>query len=167
MKLLTTLFIAALLMVGLAAQPAAAQQSACKKGNTGQVVGTLAGAGLGAILGRKIDGGRNRGLGTLLGGAAGALIGNRIGAALDKCEQEKVNNATLAAVNDPQPGKEQTWQSETRPGVGGKISAGAPQKLADGRECRPVRRVSYVNGEEIRESPTLCRVPPRAEWTMA
>ena len=160
------IIVAALVWLGLVAAPAAAQQSGCRRGDTGKIAGTVIGAGLGAILGRKIDGGRNRGLGTVLGGAAGALVGNRIGASLDRCEQEKVNDATLAAVNDPQPGKEQTWRSDTRPGVGGKISAGAPEKLADGRECRPVRRVSYVNGEEIRENPTLCRVPPQTNWSM-
>ena len=43
-------------------------------GTTGLIVGAAAGA----LLGRAIDGGRERTLGTLLGGAAGALIGREI-----------------------------------------------------------------------------------------
>lgn len=43
-------------------------------GTTGLLIG---GAG-GALLGRAIDGGRNRALGTILGGAAGALAGRAI-----------------------------------------------------------------------------------------
>ena len=41
-------------------------------------VGLLVGGAAGALLGREIDGGRNRTLGTILGAAAGALIGKEI-----------------------------------------------------------------------------------------
>lgn len=37
--------------------------------------GTIIGAGLGALIGRGIDSGRNRGAGTILGAIAGALLG--------------------------------------------------------------------------------------------
>ena len=43
-------------------------------GTTGLIVGGAAGA----LLGRVLDGGRERTLGTLLGGAAGALLGREI-----------------------------------------------------------------------------------------
>jgi hypothetical protein len=48
----------------------------CRKrdGTTGLIVGAAAGA----LLGREVDGGRNRTLGTILGAAAGALIGKEI-----------------------------------------------------------------------------------------
>lgn len=42
-----------------------------KDGTTGLIIGGAAGA----LLGREVDGGRNRTLGTILGAAAGALIG--------------------------------------------------------------------------------------------
>jgi len=45
-----------------------------KDGTTGLIIGGAAGA----LLGREIDGGRNRTLGTVLGAAAGALIGKEI-----------------------------------------------------------------------------------------
>lgn len=45
-----------------------------KDGTTGLLIG---GAG-GALLGRAIDGGRNKALGTILGGAAGALAGRAV-----------------------------------------------------------------------------------------
>lgn len=41
-------------------------------------VGLLIGGGVGALLGREIDGGRDRAVGTILGAAAGALIGREI-----------------------------------------------------------------------------------------
>jgi len=48
----------------------------CRKSNgtTGLIIGGAAGA----LLGREVDGGRNRTLGTVLGAAAGALIGKEI-----------------------------------------------------------------------------------------
>ena len=45
-----------------------------KDGTTGLIIGGAAGA----LLGREVDGGRNRTLGTILGAAAGALIGKEI-----------------------------------------------------------------------------------------
>jgi outer membrane lipoprotein SlyB len=48
----------------------------CRRGNgtTGLIIG---GAG-GALIGRSIDGGRNRTLGTVAGAAAGALLGREV-----------------------------------------------------------------------------------------
>jgi len=48
----------------------------CRRGNgtTGLVLGGAAGA----LLGRSVDGGRNRSLGTILGAAGGALLGREV-----------------------------------------------------------------------------------------
>jgi uncharacterized protein YcfJ len=48
----------------------------CRKsdGTTGLIIGGAAGA----LLGREVDGGRNRTLGTVLGAAGGALLGKEI-----------------------------------------------------------------------------------------
>lgn len=43
-------------------------------GTTGLIVG----AAVGALVGRQLDGGRQRTVGTILGGAAGALLGREI-----------------------------------------------------------------------------------------
>jgi hypothetical protein len=45
-----------------------------KNGTTGLIIGGAAGA----LLGREVDGGRDRTLGTILGAAAGALIGKEL-----------------------------------------------------------------------------------------
>lgn len=45
-----------------------------KNGTTGMIIGGAAGA----LLGREVDGGRDRTLGTILGAAAGALIGREL-----------------------------------------------------------------------------------------
>lgn len=55
----------------------------CKRdnGTTGLIIGGAAGA----LLGREIDGGRNRTLGTILGAAGGALLGREIDRSGMKC----------------------------------------------------------------------------------
>ena len=52
-----------------------------KDGTTGLIIGAAAGA----LLGREVDGGRNRTLGTILGGAAGALLGKEVAQGSSRC----------------------------------------------------------------------------------
>lgn len=143
-----------------------AQKSECNKGNTGKVVGAVVGSVLGGILGRKIDGGNNKATGTIIGGLIGGLAGSAIGKSLDKCEKEKLDKATYAALNDENSGNNtpQTWVSDSRPDVHGTVTASKSKKLADGRECRVATRIAYVDGEEVTETPNMCRVPPKTEW---
>ena len=48
----------------------------CRRGNG--TTGLVIGAAGGALLGREVDGGRNRTTGTILGAAAGALLGREV-----------------------------------------------------------------------------------------
>ena len=53
-----------------------------RDGTTGLIVGAAAGA----LVGRAIDGGRNRATGTIVGGVAGALIGREVERSSSRCE---------------------------------------------------------------------------------
>ncbi|ATE66485.1 glycine zipper 2TM domain-containing protein [Rhizorhabdus dicambivorans] len=64
----------AALAMGTTAQAA----TVCKQDNTGRTVATIAGAGIGAILGRVIDGGRHKEVGTIGGAIAGGIAGNQL-----------------------------------------------------------------------------------------
>jgi hypothetical protein len=48
----------------------------CRRSNG--TTGLLIGGAAGALVGREIDGGRNRTAGTLIGGVAGALLGREV-----------------------------------------------------------------------------------------
>jgi hypothetical protein len=53
-------------------------QQTCEQRQSNRVVGTIAGAGIGAVAGGAIAGHGNRNEGAVIGGVAGALIGNQV-----------------------------------------------------------------------------------------
>src|SRR5687768_3307593 len=55
----------------------------CRRPNG--TVGLIIGGAAGALIGREIDGGRNRTTGTILGAAAGALIGREVARNRRRC----------------------------------------------------------------------------------
>ena len=55
----------------------------CRRPNG--TVGLIIGGAAGALVGREIDGGRNRTTGTILGAAAGALIGREVARNRRRC----------------------------------------------------------------------------------
>jgi len=169
-----------LLLATLTCLAVEAPAAAACGNNNNQIVGAVVGGVLGGLLGAKIDGGRKNTFGTLVGAGLGALAGSAIAKALDKCEQEKMGKATETALNAPPPSgngsyggggqqqqpSTQTWKSDTRPGVGGSVTVGAPVQTGDGRVCRSARRVNYVDGQEMSDAPTYCRTPPSSAWTL-
>jgi hypothetical protein len=75
------IFIAALLS---AAAPALAQQS-CEEHRNNRVIGTVAGAGIGGVLGNVIAGGGDKTLGTILGAVGGGVVGNQVSRGNGNC----------------------------------------------------------------------------------
>lgn len=55
----------------------------CRRGNG--TTGLVVGAALGALVGRELDGGRDRTVGTLLGAAGGGLLGREIARGSLRC----------------------------------------------------------------------------------
>ena len=79
-------FLIAASIAALAAGASAAQaETICKQDKTGRTVATVVGAGIGAILGNVIDGGRERTAGTLLGGVAGGVAANQLAKDNTRC----------------------------------------------------------------------------------
>lgn len=69
------LFLAAALLVS---PSLAAAQTNCQQASSNRVIGTVAGGGIGAVLGNIIAGSSDKTLGTVIGAGAGALLGNQI-----------------------------------------------------------------------------------------
>lgn len=153
------------LMLALNPAPALAKCG----GSGGQTAGAVIGGIFGAVIGHSVAGKGDKTLGAVLGGGLGVFIGSKIGKALDTCEQEKMARATETALNSKASGQAntQTWSSESREDVNGSVSASPAQTLADGRVCRNVTQVNYVDGQEMKDNPRFCRTPPSTSWAPA
>lgn len=79
-------YLIAASIAALTASGAAQAATVCKQDSTGRTVATVAGAGIGAILGRVIDGGRHKEAGTIIGGVAGGVAGNQLAKGDDRCD---------------------------------------------------------------------------------
>lgn len=111
--------------------------------------------------------GRSKNRTAIIGALGGVVVGSMIGRQLDDCEKEKMAEATVKAVNAPASQGPQSWSSDSRDDVRGTVTAAAPVTLDDGRQCRTVTRVGYISGQEVRETPRLCRTPPGTDWQVA
>ena len=82
-KLLLIAGVAALTIPGLAN----AQTTCHHEKNNDRVVGTIVGAGLGALLGSAIAGHHDRGVGAVAGAVGGGVVGNAVGGSAVHCDR--------------------------------------------------------------------------------
>lgn len=66
---------------------ALAQQTCEQRSSTNRAVGTIAGAGIGALLGSAVAGHGDRTAGAVIGGVGGAVVGNQIAKPRSNCDQ--------------------------------------------------------------------------------
>jgi hypothetical protein len=74
----STFFAATIAAVALVPSIAHAQQTNCDRQRSTQVVGTVAGAGVGGLVGNTVAGRGDKLLGTVIGAVAGGVIGNQV-----------------------------------------------------------------------------------------
>jgi len=118
----------------------------------GAVVGGVAGA----LIGRQVGGGATGAVvGGILGAGLGGLVGNVVAQRLSQNERERAAASTervLAAP--PRPGARQDWVSPDTPGNRGSAEL---MRVTDGGNCRMVREIAIVRGEEVRQESRFCR----------
>jgi hypothetical protein len=78
------IFLAGLAAAALIPTIASAQQS-CEERHDSKVAGTLAGAGVGALLGAGIAGHGDRGAGAVIGAVGGGIVGNSLAGSAQDC----------------------------------------------------------------------------------
>ena len=72
------IFLAGIALAALTPSVAMAQDDGCRRDNSGRIIGTVAGAGAGGLLGNVIAGRGDKTEGTIIGGIIGAVIGNQV-----------------------------------------------------------------------------------------
>lgn len=92
------------------------------------------------------------------------VLSAKLACALTPGEQKEAAGATTKALKDSRVGVPQSWTSDENDGVTGSAVASAPTVTSDGRQCRSVTNVGYVDGKEIRDTAEHCKSPGSDQW---
>ena len=123
--------------------------------------GSIAGQLAGTALGRS-------GIPSSVGGVyipVQSLVSQGITRLLTCKEQKQAATATQTAVRGGV-GTSSSWTSESRATVTGSSTVNSQSRRADGSSCLAVTDVVIVNGEETRETKTMCRAPGASGYTL-
>jgi surface antigen len=129
-----------------------------------RTIGTVAGAGVGAIIGNQFGSGTGNVIATVVGAAAGAYIGQRIGQYLDERDRLAMNQSTQTALTTAPLGQPVPWSNPQNMHSGTVTATRQSQQM--GRNCRTIEQSVFVNGQPQAEQTTFCQQPD-GTWTRA
>jgi len=145
--------------------------AACQNMSNQQTGGLLGGAGggaLGGLLGSQFGSGSGKtvatAVGALGGAVAGYFVGSAIGQKLDQADQKKAAATTQKVLTEPVHkdssgqlvAKQHSW-SDSQKGTKGTSEVTEVQKQPDGGECRTVKEVAYIHGDEVSQDTKYCK----------
>jgi len=81
-------------------------------------------------------------------------------------EQEQAAEATQVATEGGEIGKKVEWQSTVRENVSGSSTVSSKNALPDGTPCMVLADIVIVDGEELKVSKTMCKLPGAARYTI-
>jgi surface antigen len=140
-------------------------------GMSNQQMGGVAGAGAGGLLGGLLGNqvghsGTSTAVGAGLGAVAGYFVGSSIGARLDESDRKKAETTTTQVLHSPSKKKKVAWTSDKNSGVHGSSEVVKVDPKPNGAECKTVREVAYIKGEEVTQNSRYCR-SAGGEWAPA
>ena len=127
-----------------------------------QTLGTLLGAGAGALLGSNVGGGKGKLAAVAIGALGGAYLGSEIGKSLDYVDRLKASEAEQSALESNQAGVATRWHNPDT-GNSGKVIPQPAVQLASGEFCREYEHEIIVNGRSEVAKGTACR-QPNGKW---
>ena len=131
-------------------------------GGTKQQIGTVLGAGVGAVAGSAIGDGRGQHLAIAAGTLLGGILGSEIGKSLDKADLAYMNQTQQQAFESAPSGTEKTWHNPDS-GNSGSIVVEPAVQLADGRYCREFQQTVTAQGQTRTARGRGCR-QAHGEW---
>lgn len=81
-------------------------------------------------------------------------------------EQKQAAQATEQVVQSEEVGNTVEWKSTVRENVSGSSTVSAKNKLANGTPCLTITDVAIVDGDEIRISKKMCKLPGANRYTI-
>ena len=123
-----------------------------------QTVGTLLGAGVGALAGSQIGGGKGKLAAVAVGAIAGGLLGSEVGKSLDRADKAYLERTTQNSLEYNKAGQTSTWKNPDS-GNAGTITPVSAYKAADGADCREYTQTIMVGGRQEEAVGKACRQP--------
>ncbi len=126
--------------------------------NPKQTVGTLLGAGVGALVGSQLGGGKGKLAAVAVGAIAGGLLGSELGKSLDRADKAYAERTTQNSLEYNRAGQVSSWKNPDS-GNGGTITPVSTYKAADGADCREYTQTIEVGGRSEQAVGKACRQP--------
>ncbi len=133
--------------------------------NPKQTVGNLIGAGLGALAGSQIGGGKGKLAAVAVGALAGAWIGGGIGQSLDAVDRLAMDRATQNALENNRSGTASAWRNPDS-GNSGNVMPLQAYRTARGMNCRGFESTVIIEGRAEIITGKACR-QPSGVWKIA
>ena len=126
--------------------------------NPKQTMGSILGAGLGALTGSQIGSGKGQMVAIATGALAGAWFGGEIGESLDKADQAYMKRNTQESLEYSKSGATSSW-SNPDSGNSGSVTPTKTFQKTDGRYCREFTQEIFIGGQKQTGYGRACRQP--------
>lgn len=150
---MTVIRIASAAIVALLLSSCAGQNY---QNNPKQTMGTLLGAGLGALAGSQIGSGKGQLAAVAIGALGGAYLGSEVGRSLDKADRMYAERNAQSALEHNRVGTSSSWQNPDS-GHSGTITPTKTYQTASGNNCREYQTTVIIDGREERAYGRACR----------
>ncbi|MGH6899803.1 MAG: RT0821/Lpp0805 family surface protein [Geminicoccaceae bacterium] len=127
-----------------------------------QTVGTLVGAGTGALIGTQFGRGRGQLVATSVGTLLGAYLGNEAGKSLDRADRVYASRAEYEALEYTPSGSPTPWRNPDT-GHYGSVTPVETYETAGGTYCREFQHQAQIGGRTRDVHGTACRTPD-GQW---
>lgn len=127
-------------------------------GGPKEQVGTVLGAGTGALLGAQVGKGRGQIVAVAIGTLAGALMGQDIGRSLDRADEAAMQRNAQYALENTRTNTSTTWRNPDS-GNYGSITPVETYQTSSGQYCREYQQTITIGGQQQQAYGTACRQP--------
>ncbi|MGO4725585.1 MULTISPECIES: glycine zipper domain-containing protein [unclassified Inquilinus] len=126
---------------------------------TGGLFGAGGGALFGGLLGNAVGHDQTSTLiGAGLGAIGGYFVGSAIGRQLDQADQQRAAQTTRRVLtSSARRGTTRNWQNRSTGVRGSSTVVAVEPNGSGGGECRTVREVAYIKGQEVEQQSKYCR----------
>lgn len=126
--------------------------------NPKTAVGTLAGAGLGALAGSQFGSGKGQLAAVAIGALGGAFLGSEVGKSLDRADRIHAEQAAHTALEATPSGQTTAWRNPDS-GHSGSYTPTRTYQTAQGEYCRDFQTTVNIDGKTETATGNACRQP--------